>query len=387
MKKNYLLLIIVLLFISSCNEAAKPTNSANVPVPVNVYTVHKENVVYYDQFPGTIVAQMQVDIRAEVEGYITGIFFSEGCFVKKGQKLYEIDNSKYKANNNMTLANLKVAEANLDQAQKDADRYAYLNEHDAVAKQTLDHAMTTLQNAKNQVNAVKQDMIRTQTDLNYSIIKAPFDGTIGISQVKLGNTVTTGQTILNTISTNNPMAVDFVVNEKQISRFVQLQKNSPANIDSVFRITLPDNTLYNQIGKIYILDRAVNSQTGTLNIRLEFPNPDALLKAGMSCTVKVKNQDTLQQMLIPGKAVVEQMGEYFAFVSVDTLIPNNTPSAKQEKGLHAIQRKLILGRTIGDKIIVKSGLQTDDKVIIDGVQKLRDGTLVNEGAVDLKNKK
>jgi len=374
------------LFLFACGEKKKDApNPASQPVPVNLYSVHTERPVYYDLFPGTVVAMMQVDIHPEVEGYVTGIFFKEGDHVKKGQKLYSIDDSKYQASYNQAQANVRVAESNLDQAQKDADRYNYLNEHDAVAKQILDHALTTLQNAKNQVTAAKQDLTKTVTDLNYSIIKAPFDGTIGISQVKLGNTVTIGQTVLNTISTDDPMTVDFEVNEKRIPHFIKLQQLKPPPQDSIFTILMPDNTLYNHTGQIYVIDRGVNAQTGTTIVRLTFPNETGALRAGMSCKVRVRNDDTSLQLVIPGKAVVEQMGEYFVFVAKDTLIAG-ADTAKHKEGpppgpsMHAIQKKVMLGQAIADRVIVKSGLQDGDSVIVDGIQKLHDGSLITLGS-------
>ena len=133
----------ILLYSCGDKPPAAP-NPASIPVPVNLYGVQAQQAVYWDKFPGTVVALSQVDIHPEVEGYVTGIFFKEGDHVKKGQKLYTIDDSKYQASYNQAQANVKVATSNLAQAQKDADRYTYLNEHDAVAKQILDHAMTTL---------------------------------------------------------------------------------------------------------------------------------------------------------------------------------------------------------------------------------------------------
>ncbi len=381
---NITALLGVFLFLASCGEKKEAaTNPANMPVPVNFVVLHPEKPVYNDKFPGTVVALMQVDIRPEVEGYVTGIFFKEGEHVTKGQKLYAIDDSKYEASVHSAQANVRVAQSNLEQAQKDADRYNYLNEHDAVAKQILDHALTTLQNAKDQVTAAKQDLAKAQTDLNYSVIRAPFDGTIGISQVKLGNTVTVGQTILNTISTDDPMAVDFVVNEKQIPRFIKLQKQKLKPTDSIFTIAMADNSLYNYTGQIHVIDRGVNPQTGAIIIRLEFPNPSFALRAGMSCTVLVRNDDVTPQLLAPSKAIVEQMGEYFVYVAKDTLIRSSDTSAKHKEGqqagaaLHAIQKKVSLGQTIADRVIVKAGIQPGDTLIVDGVQKLHDGSLIN----------
>ena len=375
----------VSIILYSCGDTKQAApNPANMPVPVNVFEAHAEKATYFDKFPGTVTALMQVDIHPEVEGYVTGIFFKEGDHVTKGQKLYSIDDSKYQASYNSAQANVKVATSNLEQAQKDADRYVYLNEHDAVAKQILDHAMTTLQNAKDQVTAAKQDLTKTKTDLGYSVIRAPFDGTIGISQVKVGNTVNVGQTVLNTISSNNPMAVDFVVNEKQIPRFLKLKQNPPATSDSVFSLLLPDNSLYAGLGQISFLDRGVNPLTGTITVRLVFQNEASVLRAGMSCTVRVRNADTTAQMLVPGKAIVEQMGEYFMYIAKDTLIAstdtaNSKDAQPQAPSLHAVQRKVILGQTIADKVIVLAGISEGDKVIVDGVQRLRPGAPIIVG--------
>ncbi len=372
-------LTMMAMVLASCGDKKKGAAPAP-PVAVNLYTVQQEQATYYEQFPGNVVAMMQVDIRAEAEGYVTGIYFTEGTRVTKGQKLYTIDDRKYQAIYNQASANVKVAEANLAQAQKDADRYKYLDQHEAVAKQVLDHAMTTLQNATQQLAAARQDMARTQTDLGYSTIRAPFDGTIGISQVKLGNTVVPGQTILNTISTTDPMAVDIVINEKEIPKFIALQQKAPSKSDSIFTLVMPDNSTYSQPGHIQTIDRGVNPQTGTIIVRLVFPNGKMMLRAGMSCVVKVKNDDTARQMMIPLKAVTEQMGEYFVYIVKDTVIkaPADAKVKGSDKpGPHALQRKVQLGQAIADKVIVRSGLEAGEQIVVDGVQKLHNGSEIN----------
>jgi RND family efflux transporter MFP subunit len=365
------------------NEKANP---ANAPVPVNLFTVYPRQVTYFDQYPGTIVALMQVDIRSEAEGFVTGIFFKEGEHVKKGQKLYTIDDKKYQANYSQAQANVRVAESNLEQAQKDADRYIYLNEHDAIAKQLLDHALTTLQVSKSQVTAAKQVLLRAHTDLDYAVIRAPFSGTIGISQVRLGNTVAIGQTTLNTISSDDPMEADFVVNEKQIPRFIKLQEQKLRPSDSIFSLIMPSNVKYPYNGSIYIIDRGVDPQTGTIKVRLMFPNPDFMLRTGMSCMVRVRNEDNEGQLLIPSKAVTEQMGEYFVFVAKDTAMAPPEAAGKNKEApasaasLHALQKKVVLGQAVADSVIVKSGLESGDRIVVDGIQKLRDGSLITTGA-------
>jgi len=369
------------LALFSCQQQ-KP--APNPPTPVNLATVKSQPVLYYDDYPATTQALSQVDLHAQVTGYVTAILFTEGTHVRKGQKLYEIDERLFKAAYDQAAANVKVAEGNQQQAQQDADRYQYLIQHNAVAKQTLDHAIIALQNAKNETAAAQQAMATAATNLTYSVISAPFDGTIGFSQVKLGNLVTASTTILNTVSTDNPMAVDFLINEAQLNHYEQLQHSRQHELDSLFTIVLPDHSLYPHTGKISVIDRAVDPQTGTIRVRLEFNNPKLDLRAGMSCVVRVHNLEQTPQVLIPARAVVEQMGEYFVYIAKDTVMHSNADSAAKSsavadssaKGpkLRAVQVKIETGQTIGSNIIVRSGLQDGDRLVVDGVQALHDGS-------------
>ena len=248
MRKKYLILLVYCVIPWACNfKRVQP----NLPVPVNFITVKAKHIVYYDSYPATTVALSQVDLRPQVQGYITGIYFTEGKHVNKGQSLYEIDRQLYQEAYDQAKANLEVARGNLVQAQQDADRYTYLNTYDAVAKQILDHAMISLKNAKNSVTAAEQTLKMASTNLSYSIIIAPFDGTIGFSQVKMGNMVSVGQTVLNTISTDDPMGVDFLISEKQLAHFEELNKNKEQVKDSLFSIVLPNDSCFIRISDKY----------------------------------------------------------------------------------------------------------------------------------------
>jgi RND family efflux transporter MFP subunit len=379
---------VVCLFVAgffSCTHKPPP---ADPVVPVNLYTVKSQKVFYYDNFPATTQALSQVDLHPQVQGYVTGIFFTEGTRVHKGQKLYEIDKSIYQDAYDQAVSNLKVTEGNLQQAKQDADRYTYLNSRNAIAKQILDHAVIAQQNAENQVRAAEDALRTAKTNLSFATIDAPFDGMIGFSQVKLGNLVTVGVTLLNTISTIDPIAVDFIINEKQLPHYEELQHPKKPHPDSLFTFLMPDNSLYPYTGKISVIDRAVDPQTGSIRVRLVFPNPDLVLKAGISCVVREHNSDTSPQMLIPGKAIVEQMGEYFVFVARDTSMPTDSskkidadtgnrkdPVGSQSKhGLYAFQKKVKVGQVIGANQVVKSGIEEGDQIVVDGVQAIHDGS-------------
>ncbi len=358
------LCLIGMVSLLSCGDKNDPAQQqkAPPPVPVNTYTVQEGSAVYYDSYPATVTALNQVDVRAQVAGYITGIFFKEGQDVKKGDKLYSIDQQQYRGSYEAAVANLNVAKANLAKAQQDADRYQELSKQDAIAKQTLDHALADLEANKKQVEAAQANVSSVETNLRYATIYAPFSGTIGISQVKIGAAVSPGQTLLNTISSDDPITVDVAVDEKQIPRLIQLQQDKSAQKDSVFSIVLSDGSKFPYPGRVYAIDRAVDPQTGTIITRLEFPNPKKILKAGMTCNVRIKNNTAAQSVLIPYKAVTEQMAEFFVFVVGDS----NKVS----------QHKITLGPRINDRVVVREGLQAGQQIVIDGMQKLREGSVV-----------
>ncbi|MDB5210653.1 MAG: family efflux transporter subunit, partial [Sediminibacterium sp.] len=334
--KQGLLIGSVLVFAACGGKKTPEAPKAPPPASVTVYEVKKESAVYFDNYPATIIPLNQVDLKAQVTGYITGMYFTDGQHVTKGQKLYDIDRQQYQANYDQAVANLNVVKASLAKAQQDADRYNDLLKQDAIAKQKVDYALADLQSVKAQVIAATANVSRLSNDLRFSSIYAPFNGTIGISQAKVGTLVTANQNILNTVSSDNPMAVDISVDQKEIPRFIQLQQHNVA-ADSTFTLALPDNSIYTGTGHISLIDRAVDPQTGTIKTRLVFVN-NGQLKPGMNMNVRVKNNHGGQFILAPYKSVVEQMGEYFVFVVGD--------SSK------VAQKKVLLGTRINDKVII-----------------------------------
>lgn len=359
MKYKALVLFFVACCLFSCSHTPPPPPPP--PVSVNIYTVKEGSAQYYNSYPATVTAVNQVEVRAQVAGYITGIFFKEGQHVEKGQKLYAIDQQQYRATYEQAVAQLNSTEANLAKLQQDADRYEELGKQDAVAQQTVQHAQADLQAAKKQVDAAKANVSAVQVNLRYSTIYAPLSGTIGISAVKQGAAVSPGTTLLNTISSDNPIAVDVAVDQTMIPFFVKAEKMTQGKTDSTFTLRLADQSRYPYQGKIYIIDRSVDPQTATIKVRLLFPNPDNTLKVGMSCNLLVSNNSSVQTVLIPYRSTVEQMAEYFVFVV-------NADSVAQ--------RKVALGPRIRDMVVVNSGLQPNEIIVLDGIQKLKDGAKI-----------
>ena len=359
------------LLVQSCNsndnKQAAQAQQADVATPVNLAEVSKEIITGVKSYPASVVALQETEIRAEVSGYITNIYVADGAVVNKGQRLYEIDHTRYKAAVDQAKANLAIAKANLDRVEKDLQRYQTLADKDAIAKQTLDYAYTDVNNQKAQVQAAEAALTTAQTNLQRSIIVAPFSGTVGISQVRSGALVSAGTTLLNTISSTNPIAVEFQINEREIPEFTKLQ-SSPSN--TAIYATLPDGSRYEEAGRIATIDRAVDSQTGTLKVRATFSNNANTLRAGMNTTLNLASTSTQEEIIIPYKAVFEQLGVFNVYTVND--------SSKVEL------KQVTLGHKIEDKVVISSGLEAGQKIVLDGATSLRPGTKVVDNSAPNK---
>jgi len=363
--------IVAVLLLTACGEK-KSAPPPPPPAKVTVETVKFINAAYNDEYPATVTALNQVELRPQVSGFVTGVHFKDGDRVRKGQLLYSIDDQLYAANYQQAVANLQVQQANVNRAQKDADRYHELDKNDAIAKQVVDNADAALEVTKRQVAAAQANIRAMQTSVKYTRVYAPFDGVIGISAVKTGTAVTAGQTILNTVSSDKELAVDFNIDQKEIYRFATMMNEKQKKEDSTFTLAFGAD-VYPYPGTIALLDRAVNPQTGTIKARLVFPNNKNLLIAGMNGTVRVKSNAAAESILIPYKAVTEQLGEFFVYVPGDS----NKVS----------QRKIILGKQVGTDVIIRDGLKEGEKIVVEGVQNLREGAVINASVAKDTTKK
>ncbi|MEO6833045.1 MAG: efflux RND transporter periplasmic adaptor subunit [Chitinophagaceae bacterium] len=359
--RNILYALAASLMLASCGSKSIKQQSGPPAVPVTTTEVTTANAIYYDQYPATTIALDEIKLTSQVTGYITGIYFKDGQNVKKGQLLYSIDAQIYKANYNQAVADLQVQQANLVKAQKDANRYNELEKHDAIAKQQVDYANAALEVSEKQVAAAKANVASLHSNVQFANIHAPLTGTIGISQVKKGTSVVAGQTILNTVSTDNPIAVDFTIDQKDIYRFIKLQESKDNIKDSIFTIAFGED-IYPNPGNISFIDRAVDALTGTIKVRLIFANEKGILKPGMNTTVRVRNSSAVDATMIPYKAVSELLGEFFVYVVGD--------SSKVS------EQQVVLGRQIGSEVIVQKGLKPGEKIVVEGVQNLHEGSVI-----------
>jgi membrane fusion protein (multidrug efflux system) len=358
--------LVLVGLLAACGKKEEAQQAGPPPAtPVAVYKVQAEKVVSTDAYPATVVPLNEVQLLAEVTGYLTDIYVQDGQKVTKGQKLYAIDRTRYAAAADQGRAQLQVARTNYVRVAKDAERYQRLAAQDAIALQQVDVSKADVANAQSQIAAAQAALRSLELDVRHSVITAPLTGTIGIAQVKLGALVTQGQTLINAVSAEDPIAVDVNIGEQDIARFAKLQQAKGVRQDSIFTLQVPGGKTYKMPGKIVTIDRAVDPQTGTLKVRVQFSNPQRLLKAGMNTTLRVLNQDAGEQLVIPARAVTEQMGEFYVYVVGD--------SSKVS------QRKVLTGTKVKDKTVVRQGLKAGETIVSDGVQNLHEGSKIQVG--------
>ena len=359
MKNPILFLLPVLLF--ACGKKEEKKQQAPPAVAVRVAEVVERPVIFYDKYPSTIAPLNQVQVRPQTAGFITAVHFKEGDVVRKGQKLYTMDQRTYQATANQARASIATAEANRELARKDVERYRRLDEAEAIAKQTLQQAEALLDVREQEVRAAEEALRSANTQLDYAVLRAPLSGVTALNSAKLGTQVSPGAPVLTTISQEAPVGVDFPLPQRDIPRVARLENQPVAALDSTFRLRLPDGSLYPSFGRIYALDQSVDPRTGNLTVRLEFPNADGVLRTGMSVVLEMLNDQSGRQLVIPSKALNEQMGEYYVFEQLDSIVR---------------RRQVKVGKNLGGEVVLLEGVAAGERVVTEGIKNLRDSTKV-----------
>ncbi|MDR6569883.1 membrane fusion protein, multidrug efflux system [Chitinophaga ginsengisegetis] len=331
----------------------KPTVVAAEVVPA-VYTVS-------EKFPATLMAHDIVQLKPDVSGYLEAIRVADGSNVTKGQPLYDIDRSRYAAAYGQVAATQQQAEAELAQRQRDYERYKSLLDHDAISKQTVDQAYTAMLTAQANVAAAKASVTRAGTDVSHAVVRAPVTGKIGIAQIKVGDVINAGQTLINTIVNEHPMFADMDIPQARLPEFLRIQKGQGG--DEKFYIQFGDGTRYGETGKVLTINNIVDPQTGTVRVRLVFENKDNMLKSGMSIVIVMQYGTPATQLAIPAKAIIQNLSE----TSVYTISKDNVVGAQD----------IVPGPVTDTMQLVTSGLKAGDRIVVEGIQRVKPGDTVN----------
>lgn len=359
-----LLLVVLPLFWFGCSGESKAVKSA-IPVEVGTYTLSAQNVTLIRELPGRTKATLSSEIRPQVSGIIQARFFEEGALVKKDAVLYQIDPSSYQAAFDEAKATLQNAEALLESSRLKSERYADLVKIDGVSKQDMEDAKASYLQAIASVEAKKAALQTARINLEYTKIKAPISGRIGTSSVTVGTLVTASQTTaLATIRTLDPIYVDLTQSSTQLLKLrALLEQQGVKHGSTKLALKLEDGSLYKQSGVLQFQEIAVDESTGSVTLRATFPNPDGVLLPGMYVRALMDEAINSAAILVPQQAIQRDPKG-----NATSLVVN--AENKVEK------RVLTTDRVIGDTWLVNSGLSTGDRVIVEGVNKVRVGDSV-----------
>lgn len=358
---------IVLLTACGKSPAGGPPPALAVP-QVGVVTVQAQALPITRELPGRVTAEMVSDVRPQVGGIVQRRAFVEGGLVKAGELLYQIDPATYQATVDSAQAALERAEATLVSARLKAERYGELVKIRAVSQQDADDAAAALLQARADVNSARAALATARINLSYTRVSAPISGRVGRSSVSPGALVTANQTTaLATVQQLDPIYVDVTQPSAallQLKRALEAGQLKHAGADAAkVDLLLEDGSRYPLAGKLKFAEVSVDPTSGAVTIRAEFPNPKGELLPGMYARAVVKQGVAEQAIAVPQRAIVrDNKGDPTAYVV--------TPDNKVEL------RSLQTGQTLGDRWMVTSGLKAGDRLVIDGLQKIRPGQTV-----------
>lgn len=374
-------LFVLFLFVAMLFTACKEEQKQMPPTQVTVVPVLQQDVPLTHEFIGQTYGIFDIPIRARVQGFLEGIHFQEGSRVKKGDHLYTIDEQPYKAKLAAQLSEIAQAKTALVKAENDLNRYRPLAEANAVSQSDLDNAIAQHDAAKAQVAAAEANYELAEIELGYCKIYSPINGIIGKTKAKVGEFV--GQNpnpvILNTVSDVSSVNVEFFLPESQYLQLARGFKetmdvgDSPTQEeDKYLELILADGSVFEEKGDVVFIDREVNPSTGSLLIQARFPNPQSLIRPGQYARVRAHINDYKDALLVPQACVTELQGQY----SVSVVSDSST--------IKTIQ--IVPGPKYNDLWVIKDGLQPNDKVVLDGIQKVRNGMKVMAKEVEYTSK-
>lgn len=348
---------LVAAIIAGCG--GKPAAPAAMAVPVKATQVVKQDAPVTYEYVGQVIAKNEVQIRARVSGNIVDKMVSGGATVSEGQPLFQIDRRQYESALLTAQATLAQSEATLANSRLDTIRYQKLAAQQAISKQALDTQLTAEQQNAAVVAANRGRVQTAANDLTDTLITAPFSGRIDTKDLAVGSFVTSGSTVLATISTVDPIFVQFSMSEGEYLKFTRLG-SSPDQWGQNLKLLLSDGSQYQITGQIEQVDRGLSQETGTLTMKAAFANPQKLLIPGMFARVVAQGELRQGALLVPERAVQEMLGKTFVTVV--------------GQGDKAEQRPVKMGPKIGTMWVVEEGLAEGDRIVVEGFAKAPPGT-------------
>ena len=351
----------------ACSEKEAPRKGPP-PTDVSVVITKAQDVPLYVEFVGEIHGMKDIAIRARVEGFLEEIHFQEGSEIEKGTLLYTQESRSFEENVAAKMSKVAEEKTMLAKATGDLDRIRPLAEMNAVSQSDLDEAVATYKAAISSVEAAQANLRGAEIELGYTMIHAPISGIIGRTKAKSGDFVglDPNPVILNTISQVDPILVTFFITETHYLQLARLRAGAVAeeveNDEPDLQLILVDGSVYEHKGKVDFIDREVDPTTGAMLVQSSFPNPEKILRPGQFAKVKIRRRVEKDGILIPQRCIVELQGTYSVFVVDD----NNKVDTREIK----------VGSKVQSLQMVTEGLKLGEKVVYEGLQKVKDGMTV-----------
>ncbi|MGW9229715.1 efflux RND transporter periplasmic adaptor subunit [Pseudorhizobium sp. NPDC055634] len=364
------LAVAIALATAACRKEETRTASSEAPTPirVGVFDVVERPIHPGMSFVGRVQAVNTVDITARVEGFVVQRTFTEGQAVKAGDLLFVLEKAPLEAALQASQANLAKVEADANNAKVQADRARLLYSQNTISQSTLDDRVATELQAKAAVQQAQASLKQAEINLGYTDIRAPFDGRVGVSNFSIGALVGPSSGALTSVISQDPIYAAFPVSDATILTYTQGNRADLSTNEITVQLVTSDNKTYPHPGKIDFTGVKVDENTDTVLIRAVFPNPDNRLLDGQFARVSAEIKSPVQALVIPQKAVLtNQSGNYVFVVGEDN---------------KAAQRQVTQGETVGTDVVIRSGLQKGDRVIVDGLQRVRPGQPIDPQPID-----
>ncbi len=373
------LILLIPLWLNGChqteksNTAASSATPASLPAPkVKIAQPISQTVTEWDEYTGRIEAVNAVEVRARVSGYLEKVNFSAGALVKKGDLLFVIDPKPFKAQLNYALAELERAKSRHELAKHDFARSKNLFKAKAISAEEYDARQNGVRETAAAVQSAIAQVDTAQLNMQFTQVRSPISGRISREFITAGNLVNGSggdATLLASIVSTHPVYVSVDVDERAVLRYKRQAKQGQKLYGAKVELALADEQGYPHIGDLDYIAPMENPNTGTVNIRGVFANNDELLSAGFFARIRIRGNEPYPALLLPERAIGSDQASHFVWV--------------MDKNKQVSSRKIILGAKVGELRAIKQGLQEQEWVVIDGLQKLKPNSTIEPEKITL----
>ncbi|MBC7945286.1 MAG: efflux RND transporter periplasmic adaptor subunit [Burkholderiales bacterium] len=373
----YLSPTLAITLLAGCKSDVQAT--APLPPTVSVAQPLAKTVTDWDEYTGRLEAVQAVEVRARVSGYLESVHFKDGAIVNKGDLLFVIDPRPYQAIANQAKAEVTRNKVRLDLARNNVERAERLFKSRAISAEELDARTQEQRQGLASLEAAKAAVDAAELNVEFTRVRSPIKGRVSRELVTTGNLVSGGSegaTLLTTIVSLDPIYVYFTADERAYLRYSRLARDgsrpSSRDAENPVKLQLADEKDFSHEGRMDFVDNRIDRATGTMQGRALFPNPDMLLIAGLFAKVKLLGEGPYPALLIPDEAIGTDQSQKFVFIIDEQ---------------NVARRKTILPGRLEDGLrIVREGLKGDERVVVDGLQRVRPGLTVTPQAAQAKEK-